>query len=321
MTPQQIKLVFSVALVLAAMTAGWTVRHRRLLPESAARSIMTVVAVFGYPSVGFLSIWATQLRATDVWLPALGATHMIAMTVLGLLVGRLFASASPERGLFGLACGVGNLGSTMGGFVVYILYGEQGLGLAGILTLMFVPMVVLWTYPIARHFSPDVSRLPLAKLYATSLINWRSMGLLIVGSGVVLSSTGVPRPEWITSLHIVDLAVFSLIAAAYFAIGLRLHMRDWRHLKRLIAGLSVMRFAGGLAVAAGLVGITHLTAWPIEWQSLRGKVFLIEGFVPTAVSVVAVANMFHLQPRKASALFVANTVLYLLLVLPWIVLL
>jgi predicted permease len=46
------------------------------------------------------------------------------------------------------------------------------------------------------------------------------------------------------------------------------------------------------------------------------EVFIIESFVPTAVTMVAVANMFRLEPRKASMLFIVNTVMYLVVVLP-----
>jgi predicted permease len=45
-------------------------------------------------------------------------------------------------------------------------------------------------------------------------------------------------------------------------------------------------------------------------------VYVVQAFVPTAITSVAVANMFNLRPDEASALFVANTAMYLVLVLP-----
>jgi hypothetical protein len=47
---------------------------------------------------------------------------------------------------------------------------------------------------------------------------------------------------------------------------------------------------------------------------------VVEAFVPTAVTMVAVANMFRLRPQEASIFFVVNTLMYLAFVLPWVLL-
>ena len=82
----------------------------------------------------------------------------------------------------------------------------------------------------------------------------------------------------------------------------------------LIAGVAVTRFAVAAAMAFALASLTLLTPWPL--RGVARNVFLILLSCPVAVTLVAVANMFHLKPRQASALFVVNTLLYLLLVLP-----
>ena len=57
---------------------------------------------------------------------------------------------------------------------------------------------------------------------------------------------------------------------------------------------------------------------PLPLTGLARKVFLVESTVPTAVTMVAIANMFSLHPRLGSLMFVTNTLGYLLLVLPWV---
>ena len=60
-----------------------------------------------------------------------------------------------------------------------------------------------------------------------------------------------------------------------------------------------------------------MTWWtPLALRDLRWNVVVVQSFVPTSVTMVALANMFDLRPREASALFVVNTAMYLLLVLP-----
>jgi predicted permease len=82
----------------------------------------------------------------------------------------------------------------------------------------------------------------------------------------------------------------------------------------MLIGLAVVRFGVAAAVGVALSWLTWLTPWPLH--GLRWNVNVVESFVPTAVTMVAVANMFSLRPREASALFVVNTVMYLVLVLP-----
>ena len=82
----------------------------------------------------------------------------------------------------------------------------------------------------------------------------------------------------------------------------------------LLPALAGMRVRVGPAGGLGLGAVTHLTPWPLT--GLRRGVLLIGTCVPTAVTLVAVANMFSLRPRDASILFVVNTVMYLAIVLP-----
>jgi len=72
----------------------------------------------------------------------------------------------------------------------------------------------------------------------------------------------------------------------------------------------------GAAFALLIAWMVQFTPWPFD--RLRWNVFVIEGFVPTAVTMVALANMFGLRPGEASVLFVVNTMMYLALVLPLI---
>jgi len=110
--------------------------------------------------------------------------------------------------------------------------------------------------------------------------------------------------------------MYAINVAAYVGIGLQLRMSYVPVLKKLIAGLFFTRYIVGAATGFGLIALTMLTPWPLDWNSLGGKVVLIQSFTSTAVASVAVASMFNLKPREASVLFVTNTLLYLILVLP-----
>jgi predicted permease len=229
------------------------------------------------------------------------------------------ARERPQIGLMGLASGAGNTGFTMGGFVIYLLLGQQALGLVSIYCLMWTPLMVLLLYPIARRYSPSERPAPLGRLILRSLFDWRSIGLPIAITGLLLRVGGVPLPQAIARWRVIDVLMYSVAATAYFSIGLRLHashvLSAWRH----IAALAGLRFGAGMLVGLGLLAVTLATPWPLDL--LARKVFLIECCVPTAITMVAVCNMFGVRPREASVLFIANTMMYLVIVLPVVVLL
>ena len=51
------------------------------------------------------------------------------------------------------------------------------------------------------------------------------------------------------------------------------------------------------------------------WE-LPGAVAVIQAFMPTAVSSVLISSLFGLNTRMASAMFVVNTAIFLVLILP-----
>jgi predicted permease len=312
------KFAFTAIVVILAMTGGYLCRRLRWLQESAGEVIMTIVAVYGYPGVGFLTLWGTTLDSSDVLMPLLAVVHSTVMTFLSLALARYFTTERAERGLFAVAGGLGNNGFTMGAFVLYLLYGEEGMGVANIYFILFMPVVVLLMYPIARHYATEQPQGSMASLIWRSLIDWRSIGLPVSLLGILLSALRVPRPGAIAAWHVVDILVCLLTPLAFFGIGLRLHFSKVIPLWRPILGLAVIRFVVAAVVGLALAYATWITPW--AFRGLRWNVYVVEAFVPTAVTMVAVANMFGLCPREASVLFVANTVMYLVLVLPVVLL-
>ena len=310
------KLITMVGLITAAMAAGYVARRTGLVRESAARGIMTFMATGGYPPIGFLSIWGIRLVAADAVLPVAGAVHAVCMMALGLGVGRLVTRQRAERGLFAVASGVANHGITMGGFVLFLLFGEAGLARSSIYTLMFWPVAVFLGYPVSRHHATDGGGVSLGRLYVRSVFDVRSIGLVTYTVAIALSASGVARPAIVARSHVIDILVFTLVPVAYFAIGLRLHASGLRPAAKLVVALAAVRFGGGLAVGSALLALIAWGPWPLV--GLSRDVFLVQAFVPTAVMLVAMANMFGLRPRTASLLFVANTLIYLAGVLPWV---
>lgn len=308
------QFLLTFLLITASMGGGYLCRHWRLVNENSATWMMTAVAVFGYPTISLLSIWSVRLQVNDIWLPVLACVQMTVQAFMAIPMAYKLTRERGQIGLFAISSAAGNNGMTMGGFIIYMLFGVAGLGLGNVYFLLFTPMIILLCYPLARHYSGFHPPASLGRLLLASLLDWRSIGLVMAIAGILLSVFRVPRPQQVVDWHIVDILMYAINFFAYFAIGLRLRLSHVMPLKGMIAALAGTRFVLGAALGLGFWGLTLLTPWPLA--GLGRDVLLIQAFVPTAVTNVAVANMFNLRPRDASVLFVTNTVMYLLIILP-----
>ncbi len=310
-----IKFAVTVLIILLATAGGFFARRLRIVPEQASHPLMTFITIVGYPSVGFLSIWRLGPEVSDLALPAMGMIQLVIIALICIPLSRLITSDRKERGLFAIASAAGNWAYTMGGFVAFILYRADGLGLASIYCLFFTPALVFVYYPIARHFtdSPE-TKVPLAKLMLRSIFDIRSIGLATAITALCLSLAGVAWPESLDRLRILDILMMIMIPLSYFSIGLRLHGSHFWQLRKMIVALAGMRFIFSGLVGLAVVWMADFTPWGLS--GMARDVFYIEAIVPTAVMMVAVANMFDLRPREGSALFVANSLMYLVIVLP-----
>ncbi len=279
---------------------------------------MTIVTVAGYPAVGFMAIWGAPLQWSDAWLPLLGGLQATLMALIALAIGRRFFPDRTERGLVGISSGIGNHGVTMAGFAVYLLFGADGLGINTVYAIYTFFALVLLSCTIAQRFAPGVTPRSIPRLMLANLLNWRATGLYGCVAAIILTTLRVPRPPQVHTWHLLDICIYSVIVLAYFAIGLRLHVPHIAQVRRAILCVIGVRHGIGLLLGFALVGITRLSPWPLEALSL--KVFLLQSSVPMGVFGVAVANMFHLKPEAASAIFVTTSLAYLLIGLPLVLL-
>ena len=312
------KFLTIVLLLTLSLAGGYLARKLRLAGDRLAGVFMTAVGVFGYPLISLLSIWTTPLRGPDLWLPALAILQILILAAVGLALGRRLSKDRGEQGLLSISSALGNHGLTMGGLVIFLLYKEEGLGLANIFFMLFSPITVLLAYPIARHFATARPPKSLARLVVRGLFDWRSIGLPIALLGILLSPSvlNVPRPQFVDRFRIVDILMYAINIAAYVGIGLQLRISHVPALKKLIAGLAGTRFLVGMLTGLGMIVLTLVTPWPLRTDTCARDVVFVESFVSSAVMAVAVASMFDLRPQEASVLFVTNTMLYLAFILP-----
>jgi predicted permease len=219
----------------------------------------------------------------------------------------------PDTGAYSYAAAHSNLGVTMGGFVCLALFEEKGLAL----TLIYI---TLWTvvmfgvfFPLAGSFAGQDTCFGLGS-FLRSLLDIRCISLPAIFLGLGLNVAGVTRPGWIEDWHLVDILVCVNSAVMFFVIGLTLHLSSLKDYLTACASLSAIKFIASPIAAAGLILLAQAAG--LHLDKLRINVMMVESAMPTAVFAVVVANLYGLNARLASLLFVINTAVFLAVVLP-----
>jgi len=306
-----------VGLIVVASASGYAARRLRWCSESAAQRIMLATIVFGYPAAGMLPVWVLPIRWSDVWLPIQCVLVTFVCFGIGLVVARLHRMVARDAGVYAYAAAHSNMGFTLGGFICLRLFGEEGLGFATIYVTLWNIVMMGFFFPLAGAFAGRDVRFGVGQ-FLRALLDIRCLPLAGILVGLGLNVAGVPRPDWIGRWHVPEVFVMVCTAAMFFVIGLRLHFSQLREHLSACASLSVIKFGAAPLVAVALLTLAGKAG--VAVGELQAKVVIVESLMPMALFAVAAANLYGLNGRLASLLFVVNTGMFLVLVLPVIVL-
>ena len=124
----------------------------------------------------------------------------------------------------------------------------------------------------------------------------------------------VAYPAVIDEYKTLDVLFYLGGFGGYFGIGLRLRLGDVRKYLREHVLLAAVKFAGIPLLSVGILAVVNLT--PVPLSTLGQNVVVVEAFMPMAIQGVMIANLFHLDGRMASTLWLVNTVLFVLIPMP-----
>ncbi len=321
------RFVGFAAVSALALVVGYVARQRRLVDERVSRPIHLHTVIWIWSSVSLVSFWRIPVNVELAVVMGIQPLTMIMAWGLVALGARWMRLAPRQAGPLVLATALSNQGFTLGAYLCYSILepGEQAMGYAiAYVTSMQIFMVILF-YPVARYYElrarqegqavPTGEQLPpLPKVIAGSFFDVRSMPLYAAVAGAVLSMTTPGVPEWVDQTHAIDIGCFVGAFTSYLGIGLRLRLSDWRaHLGAhgLAAGVKFVAMPAMVFAILGLLPIVGLGVTP-----LARDVLLISSCMPSAIACVIVSNLFHLDARLASILWLVNTAAFMVLCLP-----
>jgi len=302
---------------LAAALLGYIARERRWLDESVARPIHFHTVAWTWSTAAVLALWSIPVAWETLWVVLLQAMVTV-LPALGVIpVARRMGATRGQIGVMAIAVGVCNIGYTLGGYLCYALIGpdhDASLGVVGVCVSVLAVCIILFLYPIALHFGELDTGQTITQLSRASLTGPPALPLYGAIVGATLAIARVPQPDFLADYYLKDIVLFALTFGSHLGIGLRLRFKflpgDWE----FQGVLAVFVFGLTPALTFGFIALTNLTPFPMS--DLAARVMRVEAFMPAGVSCVMLANIFHLDTRLAASLWLWNTLAFLVLLLP-----
>ena len=314
----RIFLVF-LGFSLASLAGGYAARKRRWVSEHASRPLQLYALLLGWGPVALLSFWRLPLgRGEGTPLAILTLSQPVLMlAAAGVMerISRWMGCTHSQRGVLIIGAGLSNTGFTLGSYLCYALLepGASALDYGIVGTTSMGVFIVLLFYPIAWHFSRE-GKSTFRRLVLESFINIRALPLYMAIVGLGLNRSGVAVPAQVDEWHVREVLFFLGGGASYAGIGLRLRLGDSLAAWRMHLALAFIHFVVYPVVTLGL--LHGVRAAGLEPGALVWDVLMVQSFVPTAVNIVILSNIFHLDARLASVLWLWNTLGFCVVVLP-----
>jgi len=296
------------ALIIGPFIIGMLTKRFIASPEQLARRIVLINLCMFDPIIILWTVWGLQISKALIYLPLSG----LCIVIFGFFAGCLFAwpfKLTPKsHGTFVITASLSNHGFTLGGYICYLLIGEQGLALSYIFLLYFVFYLFLFIFPYARWIQASEEKISTKQFIISSLINVRNIPLYTTLFAIMLKKCQILRPP-----IDINIEYFLLISISiyYFSLGLTYSITQQISYKKPHIVLIIIKFM-----------ISPLIAWVLTillpLDATMQSVVMIESFMPVAILSVVVSIIFDLDTRMASNLFVWNTIVFLLFIFPLI---
>jgi len=301
---ETLKFALFQVVILAPFITGYLTRKKFKNPKKTTKQILSCNIIIIEPLIVLWCIWDLEFASNLILLPFAG----LFLVVLGLFYGFLFSPFLNIKGIskqtFLISASLANHGFTMGGFLCYFFLGEKGLGLSIILVLYFIPYVYGGIFPAAKIASGKIP--PSTHSLKKLILDPNNMPLFAMVLTITLRLLGIKRPD--INFPVEALLLLS-ISLYYLSLGINFINLEIKKLKKEHLSLAAIKF---FAVPLTTFFIIRL----INPAPTVMAVIMIQAFMPAAVFSVVISVLFNLDTKMASSLFVFNTLIFLIAILP-----
>jgi Predicted permeases len=298
------KFIIFQAMIIVPFILGSLTKERFSNQTGFTKKLIRINLICIEPLIVLWSIWGISLKSNLVFLPVFG----LAFVLTGMAIGKIFIPvlgiSDKKKATFLISSSLSNHGFTMGGFLCYLLMGEKGLGLSFIFISYFMPYIFLVIFPYASLVSTH-ARYDM-RFVRDFFFNIQNMPLYAFFFALALQGCGFKRPE---IFFPIDILLMIAIALYHFSLGINFEFKEVLSSRKENMALGMIKF----------FIIPMITFLVLRWVALDPQievVIMLQSFMPTAVYSVMVPVLYDLDAKLASSLFVVNTLIFLIIVLP-----
>jgi predicted permease len=308
----EIKFILILSLIIIPFFAGSILRGKISSPQSTAKKLIRVNLFFLEPLILLWTIWGMKLHADVAILPVAG----IFTVITGFLLGRGMLKFLNLKGVtadsYLISSTLANQGMTLGGLICYLIAGEQGLALATIYVVYYLPFVFIFIFPFAKYSSarhdPESEGKPRRKFkdFTDFFFNLQNLPLAAIIAALIFHCLNIQRPDIFFPL---DYLLFAAITVYYLTLGINF---ETGHITAAIKEQTAL----ALSKFVILPLITFMLLNFVNLDHSVETVILIQSFMPAAIYSVISSILFDLDSKLTSGLFVVNSLFFLGIVLP-----
>ncbi|MBF0452325.1 MAG: AEC family transporter [Candidatus Magnetomorum sp.] len=300
------KFILFQILVIGPFLMGMFGKRYFVSPDQTARRIVLFNLCVFDPILILWTVWGLELSPSLVFLPLAGLSIVVIGFVVGYFLALPLHLSRKNHATFVITASLSNHGFTLGGFICYLLLGEQGLALSYIFLIYFVFYLFMFIFPYARWIQATQAPLSRRKLIVDSLVNVRNIPLYTTLIALALQKYQIKR---ISIDMPVDMLLLISISIYYFSLGMTYSLTRQIMYKKINVLLAIIKF-----VIIPMVALILTLILPLD--PLMKSVVMIQSFMPAAIFSVVASIIFELDTRMSSNLFVWNTIIFLLFVFP-----
>ena len=302
-------IVYFLGTLILPLGIGYFIGIKNLISEKFLDRLMDLNMMVLSTVLTLIVFWKLEFNAEYIWLPFLGLLMQIFPGIIAFsIVNKKFTNPL-DKGSYILAALFANRTIT-GLLTVYIFFGESGYGLGRLIMLVGPFTFYMFGIPLSKYYRAEgstdtYSRPPLHQL----IFDKKQIPLLGIITGIILNSSGIPRPAVFTEifpyLFGVNMWLFVI------PVGASIRFFEMKKLWIKTADLLLIKF---VAVPLFLFGISMLL-------NLEGAVLgtvMILSFTPSAIGAVIIARMYKLNTHLAMAAYLFTTGFYLVIIFPYL---
>lgn len=308
----ELKFILFWVIIIMPFLSGAVLNNRLNNPQKIARILININLFTLEPLILLWTIWGLKLDRELIILPAAGLLTVLA----GFLIGRIFIPVLKldkiSRVSYIITSSLSNQGMTMGGLLCFMIAGEEGLALASIYVIYYLPFVFTVIFPYAKISASGNSSsgknksIFNLKQFRSFFINFQNLPLAGILIALILQSAGIRRPEINFPLEII---LVLAIAIYYLTLGINFKIGDLTSYMGELTTISLTKFFI-------IPGLTFIVLQFCSFNKTIELTILLQSFAPAAIYSVISSILFDLDSRMTSGIFVMNSLIFLFVVMP-----